>query len=375
MIISGNQTVLSGSSKAMSVEESKGEEFELIPDCQPDHTLDPVSLTCRPCTTCGPNSHVKKACDSKRDTLCECNRDFYYDDGDIEIESNLCRPCNLCPHGWGAYQSCTHHRNSVCEKCEPGTYSSFLSSTSACFPCSTCKRYQQIVHNCSSLHDTVCVDADRHSKIQVKHVASSTPAAHLDYYHLKPSDHHSVWPIYSAVLLTLLLAVLAYFVLKKWKLSSTFNSSNNQLINSRRQSIQRPALTASSSSSSTSSAISYEELYRDLCRSKRRIVENLLSEDESGRSNWKHLAIHLGYSPAQILEFDLKRGPFCSSRRFLNDWSCQQHRGATTRVLSSALSAISRNDVLALIMANQDQCFCIEKGMCHLYKHQIVDII
>ncbi|XP_066485086.1 tumor necrosis factor receptor superfamily member 16-like [Tiliqua scincoides] len=64
--------------------------------------------------------------------------------------------CNLCPPGYGVTVPCGSS-NTKCEPCKENvTFSSIVSATEPCQPCSVCPDHVPMVDPCTPTHDTVC---------------------------------------------------------------------------------------------------------------------------------------------------------------------------------------------------------------------------
>lgn len=314
------------------------------PVCDQHHILDPSTGKCRLCSGCSENAHVKRPCNASQDTVCECNRDFYWDG-----VKGQCKRCDLCPHGWGAMRSCSPHRNSACRKCLPGTYSSVLSATLACFPCTDCGSRRLVVQQCTQIQDTVCGDdiGDRLlPKRVVPRIQNSirrSPGDEDFGYFEETEVDHTVWPIYTALLGALVLALLAYVVLKRWHCSTPGRSTALR---------RRSAPQSKSTSDSTSN-------FRDVCTTKRRVLEILLNEPRVDGRDWRGLAKELGYDHEQISALESRsrtRGSDNCAKRLLNDWARQEGEDATIVSLIGALRRLQHFDAVALLLSGHDHC-------------------
>ena len=108
---------------------------------------------CMGCSSCGNTTHfVLHPCNVTHDTLCQCPKGSYYDQGTDE-----CRFCDPCPPGMGASRMCTSKHNSMCSECESNvTFSSKLDPFSNCQPCTVCSDTEVTLQACSIIEDTIC---------------------------------------------------------------------------------------------------------------------------------------------------------------------------------------------------------------------------
>lgn len=90
-------------------------------------------------------------CNITRDTVCECNIDFFYDES-----KQACEICDSCKQGFGALRRCTGTHNSVCMRCGNRTFSDKTSAISICKPCSKCFEKQVETKSCTPEQDTEC---------------------------------------------------------------------------------------------------------------------------------------------------------------------------------------------------------------------------
>ena len=107
--------------------------------------------TCRPCRICPHYSHTKHMCNLTHDTICECDKNYYF-----ETNVGGCRPCESCPMGYGVKRQCNSTVNTVCWQCPAGTYSD-RRSNQGCRVCTLCGANQLMLQMCNSMQDTVCV--------------------------------------------------------------------------------------------------------------------------------------------------------------------------------------------------------------------------
>ena len=136
--------------------------------CVHGKTFNPIHShldNCRRCSTCSPNSGMRVPCNATHDTLCQCNRGYYWDPKLAE-----CKQCSLCPHGWGASKPCTPDHNARCHKCPEGTYSGVLSATQTCIKCTPCRAHERMLQECTAIQDTVCT-GKTNIKIHVRRAA------------------------------------------------------------------------------------------------------------------------------------------------------------------------------------------------------------
>lgn len=106
---------------------------------------------CEPCTVCAEHSHPQRACNVTHDTLCECDRNYFFDHS---VQN--CQLCDLCPLGHGALRLCGSYQNTRCHRCPNGTFSDRRSGQ-GCRVCRVCGPHQIVLQRCSSVQNTVCV--------------------------------------------------------------------------------------------------------------------------------------------------------------------------------------------------------------------------
>ncbi|CAG2100271.1 unnamed protein product [Medioppia subpectinata] len=56
-------------------------------------------------------------------------------------------------------------RNTVCRKCPPGTFSGVQTGTIGCILCTKCNSDEVMLEECSGVHDSICIDQNRHQII------------------------------------------------------------------------------------------------------------------------------------------------------------------------------------------------------------------
>ncbi|XP_059566773.1 tumor necrosis factor receptor superfamily member 22-like isoform X5 [Myotis daubentonii] len=67
------------------------------------------------------------------------------------------RCCQRCPAGQYVEEPCSSpHTRSKCEACDTGTYTGHANGLPSCLPCTTCRKDQEMVSDCTPTQDRQC---------------------------------------------------------------------------------------------------------------------------------------------------------------------------------------------------------------------------
>eukprot|EP00062_Callorhinchus_milii_P012793 gi/632960183/ref/XP_007896049.1/ PREDICTED: tumor necrosis factor receptor superfamily member 1B-like [Callorhinchus milii] len=98
------------------------------------------------------------ACTASTRRVCSCREDFHCIDGDNSTTCNMCQRNIPCSIGQGGTHPATPWRNTECKPCQPGTYSSTI-STEPCRNHTRCETLRRrVVSPGTSTKNTVCSD-------------------------------------------------------------------------------------------------------------------------------------------------------------------------------------------------------------------------